>query len=218
VHKKEPMMSRANNPLNISKRAATIAATANTMSKVCEHVFVGGCLAAANRTLVRTNRITHILKMFSDSDLLSPPVRHPGVEYCVVPTQDVPTFPIDLYFAQCIRFIQHAIRRNGVLLIHCHAGVSRAATIALLHLIIDERLTLNDAWAKLKRARPVVNPNPGFWAILRAFEVRVNSLQEEAKNSKDNPKSKNDDPNSKNDDPKSKNSNSLRLRIPRTTS
>ncbi|MEW8689141.1 MAG: dual specificity protein phosphatase [Candidatus Thiodiazotropha sp.] len=63
------------------------------------------------------------------------------------------------------------MRAQGRVLVHCHGGVSRAPTIVLLHLIINQGLSLEEAWTHLKEARPYTNLNPSFWTLLEEFQA-----------------------------------------------
>ena len=146
-----------------------------TAHRVDEHVHIGGYLAAASLRLVRGRGVTHILKLFADDAAYAAggSHRHPGVEYLVVAAADAPDFPLDRHFAECLQFIQGAVRAGGQVLVHCHAGVSRSATIVLLHLMIDSGLALEAAWARLRAARPVVRPNGGFWRLLQDVDRRA---------------------------------------------
>jgi len=71
-----------------------------------------------------------------------------------------------------IDFVEQGLLRGGVV-VHCAAGVSRAATVCLGFLMLNKGLLLNAAFAKLFAARDVVRPNPGFWRQLRAREVAL---------------------------------------------
>lgn len=135
-----------------------------TTNRVDDHVYISGYLIAADYNHVRKHGYTHILKLFPDDiTYFGGYCRHPGIEYKVVDMADIPEFPIQKHFKECLQFIQKAIRENGKILVHCHAGVSRASTIVLLHLMVNSGYNLSEAWKKLKLIRSVINPNPGFW-------------------------------------------------------
>ena len=52
------------------------------------------------------------------------------------------------------------------------AGISRSATVVLMHMMRSENLGANDAIERLREIRPV-NPNPGFRTQLDVFEVTL---------------------------------------------
>jgi protein-tyrosine phosphatase len=63
-------------------------------------------------------------------------------------------------------------------LIHCAAGVSRSATLAAGHLMLsDWELDMDSAIEKVKSARSVANPNPGFLRDLYELEVNLYVLK-----------------------------------------
>jgi predicted protein tyrosine phosphatase len=152
----------------------------NTTARIDDHVHIGGYLAAADPELVRRQGFTHILKLFpDDAGYPGGYHRHPGVEYLVIAAEDAPEYPLDRHFAGCLAFIQGAIRSRGVVLVHCHAGVSRSASIVLLHLMINSGLPLTEAWSHLQAVRPFVRPNPGFWKLLEAVHKRASLFRRE---------------------------------------
>ena len=151
-----------------------VAHTCGTTTRVDNNVYIGGYLAAADLSHIKRQKITHILKLFSDDQTYAGGYhRHPGIEYLVIDAEDRPDYPLDKHFVDCLKFIQKAIREQGRILVHCHAGISRSATIVLLHLMINTGLSLNKAWAHLKQARPVINPNLGFWGLLKDIHRRT---------------------------------------------
>lgn len=144
-----------------------------TSHPIDPHVWVGGYLAAASPAHVRARGVTHVLKLFADDP--SYPggrARHAGVEYLVVGAEDAPDYPLHRHFPACLSFLRDAVGRGGKVLIHCHAGVSRAPTIAVLYLMVLRGLPLADAWRRVKSARPMARPNPGFQALLVGVAAR----------------------------------------------
>lgn len=50
---------------------------------------------------------------------------------------------------------------SGTVLVHCHVGVSRSATLVLAYLMLKQNLTLVEAICAVKDNRGVI-PNRGF--------------------------------------------------------
>jgi dual specificity protein phosphatase-like protein len=147
-------------------------------NRVDSHVFIGGYLAASDPDFIKSAGITKIVKLFADDrSYRGGATRLPGVEYLVLPCEDRADYDIreDAYAA--LRYIKNAIDRNELILVHCHAGVSRSATVVLLHLMIHSNYLLAFAMERLKMTRPVINPNPGFMAHLRATDNRLKQLR-----------------------------------------
>lgn len=145
-----------------------------SVTYVDKNVDISGYWVAANPKLVKAFGYTHILKLFEDDDTYYGGYhRHPNVTYMVVNAMDSPKFKLENYFASCLDFIQKAIARKGKILIHCHAGISRSATIVLLYLMTICGLTLDKAMALLKSKREIVRPNAGFMTALRKMDERL---------------------------------------------
>lgn len=56
--------------------------------------------------------------------------------------------------------------------VHCHAGISRSATLVLALLIRYFGYGYESALAHVKKYRPVVQPNRGFRELLQQFEKK----------------------------------------------
>jgi predicted protein tyrosine phosphatase len=152
--------------------------TAGSADRVDPNVFIGGYLAAADPAFVRRHGITRIVKLFADDpSYAGGMVRHPGVAYLVVPAEDVPGYDIRPGAVAALRFIQEGIRRNEQILVHCHMGISRSATVVLLHLMLHRGYDLPAALGRLRTVRSFVRPNTGFMAHLRATDERLRVLR-----------------------------------------
>ncbi|CAM2100281.1 dual specificity protein phosphatase 19 [Caretta caretta] len=83
---------------------------------------------------------------------------------------DLPETDITSYFPECFEFIEQAKMLDRVVLVHCNAGVSRAAAIIIGFLINSEGLNFARAFSWVKNARPAICPNPGFMEQLRKYQ------------------------------------------------
>ena len=59
---------------------------------------------------------------------------------------------------------------------HCHAGVSRSASIVIAYIIRKNRLDFDDAFKMVQEKRPVVYPNKGFTKQLKKFADEVKEM------------------------------------------
>ena len=50
------------------------------------------------------------------------------------------------------------------------AGISRSSSLVLAYMMFKEKEGLNECLIKLKKSRPIVWPNPGFYAQLKKLE------------------------------------------------
>ncbi|KAM9031196.1 dual specificity protein phosphatase 19 isoform 2-T2 [Sarcophilus harrisii] len=60
--------------------------------------------------------------------------------------------------------------KDGVVLVHCNAGVSRSAAIIIGFLMSTEKITFTSAFSLVKNARPAICPNSGFMEQLQAYQ------------------------------------------------
>lgn len=66
--------------------------------------------------------------------------------------------------------VLHFLLKDRVVLVHCNAGVSRAAAIIIGFLINSEGLNFARAFSWVKNARPAICPNPGFMEQLHKYQ------------------------------------------------
>jgi protein-tyrosine phosphatase len=67
------------------------------------------------------------------------------------------------------REVVDALHHGEVVLIHCHAGVGRAATVACA-VLMDLGYRLPDAYNTVRNARPVIAPTDPQIALLRTLD------------------------------------------------
>ena len=136
------------------------------MDQVIEGLFVGDIHAAANLFLLKQFGITHVLQALSGLNPCFPN----DFEYKVLPVVDQPWENMSRHFSGCIKFIQGAIDKGGAVLVHCYAGVSRSATLAIAYLISQKHMPFSNAFKLVKLRRPQAQPNPGFYRQLIEFD------------------------------------------------
>ncbi|XP_034754048.1 dual specificity protein phosphatase 19-like [Etheostoma cragini] len=83
---------------------------------------------------------------------------------------DLPDTDIPSYVGECSSFIDQAREQDGVVLVHCNAGVSRSSSVVIGYLMLREGLSFDDAYSQVKVARPSIRPNPGFYQQLQGYK------------------------------------------------
>ena len=108
---------------------------------------LGNAKDAENKELLNEAGITHIINVTPDI-----PNYHVGsFEYYRVGVKDADNEDIEKYFNQTTEFIEEAKFKNGKVLVHCQAGISRSATIVIAYLKkLEPSTTINDHLTKLQ--------------------------------------------------------------------
>lgn len=106
-------------------------------------------------------------------------MEHDDVKYLNIDVLDMENQNIKKHFDKCFKFIESG-RRDGIVLVHCSAGVSRAPTVCIAYLMKKLKLSLDDAMELVKDARPCTSPNPGFLLQLKDYFYDLNPDQKPA--------------------------------------
>ncbi len=72
--------------------------------------------------------------------------------------------------AEGVEFLATVHANTFPVLIHCHAGIGRAPTMAAAYLMSHQSLSMHEALKVLRRARPVIAPNVHQRQRLREWE------------------------------------------------
>ncbi|CAL9222042.1 unnamed protein product, partial [Arabidopsis halleri] len=130
----------------------------NVPSLIEQGLYLGSVAAACNKTVLKSYNVTHILTVASS---LRP--AHPDdFVYKVVRVVDKEDTNLEMYFDECVDFIDEAKRQGGSVLVHCFVGKSRSVTIVVAYLMKKHGMTLAQALQHVKSKRPVASPNAGF--------------------------------------------------------
>lgn len=125
--------------------------------------------AAVRHDRVRQRMITHIINCTLDI----PNFKAPNVECINIQVDDSSRAHLGIYFDRCADLIRQVSQKGGRVLVHCVAGISRSASLCIAYLMKYERMTLEQAYRHVKRRRPVIHPNVGFWRQLIDYEKRI---------------------------------------------
>lgn len=83
---------------------------------------------------------------------------------------DTPDQNLSQYFSVCNDFIHAARLRDGNVLIHCLAGMSRSVAVTVAYIMSVTNLSWRESLKVVRSGRSVANPNSGFQMQLQDFE------------------------------------------------
>ncbi|KAM6461715.1 dual specificity protein phosphatase 19 isoform 1-T1 [Liasis olivaceus] len=128
-------------------------------------LLLGSQDAAHDLETMKKYRVTHVLNVAYG---VGNAFLH-DFTYKTIPILDLPETDITSYFPECFEFIEQIKLKDGVVLVHCNAGVSRAAAIIIGFLMHSEGLNFAKAFSVVKNARPAICPNSGFMEQLQKY-------------------------------------------------
>lgn len=94
--------------------------------------------------------------------------KYDDIQYHTCDLLDLPETNIIPSIKKCVDII-HANRKENIL-VHCNAGVSRSPSIVIAYLMIVMKLSYDESYDTVKRARSCIRPNDGFVKQLRSIE------------------------------------------------
>ena len=143
-----------------------------SIDKIVDHLYLSGDDAATNRSLLSTNKITHIINI--TSNVLNKFEKE--LVYLKIHMWDLPVQEIENHFEETFEFIETALNaseENNVL-VHCNQGISRSATIVIAYLMQKKLFnTYKQAYEFVKQKRAKISPNAGFVKKLISLEEKL---------------------------------------------
>lgn len=125
---------------------------------------------------VQKYHITDILSVgiqAPDSDIVYGDGSNSTVCNHFVECLDMPDTQLDNIIKRTNQIIQSVHERNGRILIHCNAGVSRSASVCIAYLMLQRQMNFVDAFSLVKSKRECIRPNDGFLKQLKAIESQM---------------------------------------------
>ncbi|KAG6477195.1 protein-tyrosine-phosphatase MKP1-like [Zingiber officinale] len=144
------------------------------ISRVDNHVYLGGDAAARDRAVLRRHSITHVLNC---AGAACPDHFRGELEYSTLCLRDSPAEDLCPVLYDAFDFLERArAAPRGRALVHCRRGASRSAALVVAYLMWRRALTFDDALRAVRDARPSADPNFGFAAQLLRCQRRVLAL------------------------------------------
>ncbi|XP_026200038.1 dual specificity protein phosphatase 26-like [Anabas testudineus] len=130
--------------------------------EVWPRLYIGDQHSAENQADLSKHQITHIVNAAHSKHRGEPDIYNSmRITYMGIEAHDSCNFDMSVNFQAAADFIHRGLSRGGKVLVHCHVGVSRSATLVLAYLMLKQHLTLVEAICAVKDNRGVI-PNRGF--------------------------------------------------------
>lgn len=128
-------------------------------------VFLGSQVAAANTASMERNNITHVL--ICGNGLSMYYADEGNIRYHQLPIDDSLDQNLLVYLPLALRFIDDAVDSGQSVLVHCHAGVSRSASVVIAWIMQRLQWDYATAHSYVKSRRNIIYPNSNFVQALR---------------------------------------------------
>ncbi|KAM7379845.1 hypothetical protein PAMP_005365 [Pampus punctatissimus] len=145
------------------------------LCKVTSALFISNARSACSDELIQQEAVTLCINVSKQQ-----PFPSAGVTKLQIPVYDDPNEDLYSHFDRCADAIQKEAKRGGRSVVYCKNGRSRSATICVAYLMKHRKLTLTDALQRVKTARHVIDPNPGFMSQLQRYEHELKKRRGDA--------------------------------------
>ncbi|NWQ75114.1 DUS16 phosphatase, partial [Columbina picui] len=139
-------------------------------TRILPHLYLGCQRDVLNKELMQQNDIGYVLNA---SNTCPKPDFIPESHFLRVPVNDSFCEKILPWLDRSVDFIEKAKASNGCVLVHCLAGISRSATIAIAYIMKRMDMSLDEAYRFVKEKRPTISPNFNFLGQLLDFEKKI---------------------------------------------
>ena len=134
----------------------------NMINMIEGGLYLGDWKAASKLYFLENMEIGRIISLGNDQEF-EKYIFHDGIEYLKINVDDTLEEDISKHFAICNEFINNS--KTNVL-VHCHQGISRSATIVIAYLM-SKNISFQEAYSQVKSIRPCIKPNDTFLHILK---------------------------------------------------
>ncbi|XP_057557730.1 dual specificity protein phosphatase 16 [Hippopotamus amphibius kiboko] len=141
-------------------------------TRILPSLYLGCQRDVLNKELMQQNGIGYVLNA---SNTCPKPDFIPESHFLRVPVNDSFCEKILPWLDTSVDFIEKAKASNGCVLVHCLAGISRSATIAIAYIMKRMDMSLDEAYRFVKEKRPTISPNFNFLGQLLDYEKRIKS-------------------------------------------
>ncbi|XP_053546776.1 dual specificity protein phosphatase 8-like [Bombina bombina] len=159
---------RTSSILHASISQPCLSTSTVSVTRILPHLYLGSQNDVMNQEVINQNGITHVLNV---SYSCPKPVFIPDNHFLRIPINDSYCEKILPWLSAAVDFIEKVELLNGKVLVHCLAGISRSAAVAIAYIMRSMGLSLDDAYRFVKEKRPSISPNFNFLGQLLEYEM-----------------------------------------------
>ncbi|XP_048401789.1 dual specificity protein phosphatase 8-like isoform X2 [Stegostoma tigrinum] len=159
-------------PMSISQPCLPVANIGPT--RILPHLYLGSQKDVLNKDLMVQNGITYVLNA---SNSCPKPDFISESHFMRIPVNDNYCEKLLPWLDESVVFIDKAKVSNCRVLVHCLAGISRSATVAIAYIMKTMGLSSDDAYRFVKDRRPSISPNFNFMGQLLEYEKGLKLLK-----------------------------------------
>ncbi|XP_032827454.1 dual specificity protein phosphatase 8-like [Petromyzon marinus] len=157
-----PLPSSISQPCLSSSSSCSLGPTC-----ILPHLYLGSQRDVLDRGLMLQTGIAYVLNA---STSCPRPDWLPESRFMRVPVNDGYGDKILPWLEPSVSFIDHVRVSQSRVLVHCLAGISRSATVAIAYVMRTTGLSSDDAYRFVKEKRPSISPNFNFLGQLLEYE------------------------------------------------
>ncbi|CAH1799941.1 unnamed protein product [Owenia fusiformis] len=146
-------------------------------TKILPFLYLGSQVDALNQDNIQMNDITWILNV---SNTCPKPAFIQDAHFYRIPINDNYSDKLIPHLKKAFHFLDKVRDANGCVLIHCLAGISRSATLAIAYIMYHLKLSSEEAYRYVKDKRPTISPNFNFLGQLLEFENQLKAERGQA--------------------------------------
>lgn len=139
--------------------------------------FVAACILENFLYLGSQDAVTQEnVEKYQLTDILSVGIETPDdVDHCDVQKHfveclDLPETNLQVTISRTNGIIKNVNAKNGRILVHCNAGVSRSSAVCIAYLMSEQSMSFDSAFALVKSKRECIRPNDGFAKQLKQMD------------------------------------------------
>ncbi|XP_073907331.1 dual specificity protein phosphatase 8 isoform X2 [Castor canadensis] len=143
------------------------------LTRILPHLYLGSQKDVLNKDLMTQNGISYVLNA---SNSCPKPDFICDSHFMRIPINDNYCEKLLPWLDKSIEFIDKAKLSSCQVIVHCLAGISRSATIAIAYIMKTMGMSSDDAYRFVKDRRPSISPNFNFLGQLLEYERSLKLL------------------------------------------